>query len=240
MVTWLPERVPVRAVLVAVFVVVAVLAGRASAAPPARVPVVPIMPPAECEGEACGEDAAFEEASERAAPDFEMTPGVIAGPRAASRCGGCLAMPLAVSEVARAAVRAAGLSEDPTPGWRYRARLAGLVPIVSARFGHNSSWKEVDDPTLANSNTFDVRATWQLERLMFDQNEIRIEAIDVSRRREKRKVEELAIHSYYAWLAAQQFAPRSASWQTRADELAADLDALTDAWFTLALKRGKP
>jgi len=230
----LPERLPIRALLVAVIVVVAVLAGRATAAPRASVPVVAL--PTECEGEACSEDVP---PSDTDAPDLEVMPRVIAGPSAVSPCGICPAMPIAVGEVARAAVRAAGLVDDPAPGWRYRARLAGLVPIVSARFGHNLSWKEVDDPTLANTNMFDVRATWQLERVMFDPNELRIEGMDVSRRREKRKVEELAIHGYYAWLGAQQFATRSARWQMRADELAADLDALTEGWFSETLKRGK-
>jgi hypothetical protein len=231
---------PVRALLVAVVVVVAVLAGRASAAPRPHVPVMPITPQSACDGEGCGEEASRDEQSETDAPDLEVIPGVSEGPSVVSPCGACPAMPIAVSEVVRAAVRAAGLAEDPTPGWRYRARLAGLVPIVSARMGHNSSWKEVDDPTLADTNMFDVRATWQLERLMFDQNEVRIEAIDVSRRREKRKVEELAIHSYFAWLAAQQLARRSARWQFRADELAADLDALTETWFSQTVERGKP
>ena len=229
----------VRALLVAV-VVVAALAGRASAAPRSQVPVIRLTPQSACDGEECGEEASRDEQSQTDAPDVEVSPGVIEGPGVVGPCGGCPAMPIAVSEVARAAVRAAGLADDPTPGWRYRARLAGLVPIVSARLGRNSSWKEVDDPTLANTNMFDVRATWQLERLMFDQNEVRIEAIDVSRRREKRKVEELAIHSYYAWLAAQPLARRSTRWQFRADELAADLDALTDTWFSQTLKRGKP
>jgi len=237
LVAWVPERLPVRALLVAVIVVVAVLAGRATAAPRASAPVVAV--PTECEGpngEACGEDV---QSSDTDAPDLEVIPRVVAGPNEVSPCGICPAMPIAVSEVARAAVRAAGLADDPAPGWRYRARLAGLVPILSARFGHNLSWKEVDDPTLANTNMFDVRATWQLERLMFDPNEIRIEAMDASRRREKRKVEELAIHSYYAWLAARPFATRSTRWQMRADELAADLDAVTDGWFSQTLKRGR-
>jgi hypothetical protein len=143
-------------------------------------------------------------------------------------------LPLAVAEVAAAALRAAGLEHDPTHGWTTRARLAGLVPMFSARYGRNLTWKDVDDPTLGYTNMYDLRATWRLERLLFDPNEIRIAAIDVSRRREKRRVEMLAVHSYLAWLRL----PRASD---KAVLLAADLDAITDGWFSQALaKRGKP
>ena len=106
--------------------------------------------------------------------------------------------------------------------------------MFSARYGRNLTWKEVDDPTLGYTNMYDLRATWHLEPLLFDQNEIRIAAIDVSRRREKRRVEMLAVHSYLAWARL----PRTSD---RAVLLAADLDAITDGWFSQALaKRGKP
>jgi hypothetical protein len=106
--------------------------------------------------------------------------------------------------------------------------------MFSARYGRNLTWKDVDDPTLGYTNMYDLRATWRLERLLFDPNEIRIAAIDVSRRREKRRVEMLAVHSYLAWLRL----PRASD---KAAVLAADLDAITDGWFSQALaKRGKP
>jgi hypothetical protein len=230
--TMLHQRLPRRAFMVALVLAVvglAALAGRASAAPRSS---VPLLGPGECDG--CNDDAQRDEPSETGVPDLEVMPRVI------TAAGGVpIAVPIAVRELARAAVRAAGLAEDRVPGWRYRARLAGLVPIVSSRYGRNSSWKEVNDPTLANTNMFDVRATWQLERLMFDPNELRIDAIDVSRRREKRRVEQLAIHSYYAWLGARELASRSSAWQMRADELAADLDAITGGWFAQALAQVK-
>jgi len=128
---------------------------------------------------------------------------------------------------------AAGLADDPVPGWNKRARLAGLVPTISTRAGRNLTWREIDDPTLGYTTMIDIRATWHLERLMFDPNEVRISAMDVSRRREKRRVEMLATHTYASWLAA----PRGSG---RAALLAADLDAITDGWFSPAVAAAKP
>ncbi|HEY1816281.1 MAG TPA: hypothetical protein VGG74_28230 [Kofleriaceae bacterium] len=148
-----------------------------------------------------------------------------------------LAPPIEVDRVVAAAYRAAGLDDDPTPGWRRRTRLAALVPWVSARDGREAFWRDVDDPTLEYTQIYDVRATWHLDRLMFDPNEIRIEAMDVSRRRERRRVAATAIHTYYEWLALVASAGQSPRWATRADEALAELDAITDGWFSQELGR---
>jgi hypothetical protein len=244
-------RVSRRLLALAVIVLLAVVATRVAAAAPAPQAAV-VVAPSDCDPDlGCddggnddgevrdGEPADNGDGDDPGAPARELVaPGVL--PRVVTRNAGrsspcpCPhALPFAVAEVAAAAVRAAGLDHDPTHGWTTRARLAGLVPMFSARYGRNLTWKEVDDPTLGYTNMYDLRATWRLERLLFDPNEIRIAALDVSRRREKRRVEMLAVHSYLTWLRL----PRA---NERAVLLAADLDAITDGWFSQALaKRGK-
>lgn len=133
-----------------------------------------------------------------------------------------------VSAVVAAAYRAAGLDSDPAPAWRRRARLAGLVPTFTVRDGRDAAWRDVSDPTIAYVSVFSVAATWHLERLMFDPNELRISAIEAGRRRDRRRVAALAIRSYFAWLHG------------RGDEAQAELDALTDGWFSDAVSRNLP
>jgi hypothetical protein len=223
-----PSRTSPRWIVVAVLVLLAVLAARATAAPSLVAPVVTVPDSSdetECDGDGCDDGTPSES---------EVVPHIVRR-HAADPCGGCTtpcsscAIPIRVSAVAAAGVRAAGLADDPTPSWRYRTRLAGLVPQLSVRVGRDLTWKEVDDPTLGYTNMWDVRASWHLERLLFDPNEIRIAALDVSRRRERRRVEMLVIHTYYQWLAAQSERP----------ELTADLDAMTAGWFSQELAKGQ-
>jgi hypothetical protein len=142
--------------------------------------------------------------------------------------------------VVAAAYRAAGLTSDPTPGWRKRARLAGLVPTVAVRDGRDAAWRDVSDPTIDYVSVFSVGATWHLERLMFDPNELRISAIEAGRRRDRRRIAALAIRTYYAWLRLRAAGDRDFRWVTRAEEAAAELDALTDGWFSDAANRRMP
>jgi hypothetical protein len=241
------ERISRWWIMLAVVALLAILAVRATAAP-TLVPPVVVSPDSEsCEGGVCDDDGANfvddgretdegadgDDSGDRG--DLALVPRVVRGSRCATdamspRCCACV-RPIAVGVVAAAAVRAAGLDDDPAPSWRHRTRAAGLVPWISVRYGRDATWKEVDDPTLGYTNMYDVRATWHLDRLLFDPQEIRIAAIDVSRRREKRRVEMMAIHTYYQWLAA----------HSGRTELTADLDAMTDGWFSQELaKRQKP
>ena len=244
-------RVSRRAIALAVIALLAVLAARAAAAPAGAAVVVA---PSDCDPDSGCDDGADEGGDDGELGGRDHTDdgdgAAVAGdavrggviPRVVKRvaqldatpCVCPRALPFTIAEVTAAAVRAAGLEHDPTGGWNTRARLAGLVPMFSARVGRNLTWKEVDDPTLGYTNMYDVRGTWHLERLLFDPNEIRIAAIDVSRRREKRRVEMLAAHTYLAWAKV----PRTSE---HAELLAADLDALTDGWFSRAVaKPGKP
>jgi hypothetical protein len=145
--------------------------------------------------------------------------------------------PIPVRDVIAAAYRAAGVADDPAPSWRLRSRLGGLVPWIAGRAGRNLTSNEVADPTLGYSEVWDVRATWHLDRLLFEPNEIRIAAIDVSRRRERRRVAATVIHTFYDWLALEVAGKRSVHWAMRADEVLAELDAMTDGWFSQALAK---
>ena len=141
----------------------------------------------------------------------------------------------AVSAVVAAAYRAAGVAGDPTPGWRARSRWSAIVPFVSMRAGQNQAWRDVDDPTISHGVGVDVRASWHLERLLFDPNEPRIAMLDVSRRRERRRIAAHAIHLYFDWVAARAAADRDIRAELDAQEKAAELDALTAGWFSQAL-----
>ncbi len=140
-----------------------------------------------------------------------------------------------VGEVVAAAYRTAGLASDPTPGWRRRSRWSSLVPMISTRAGQNHSWREVDDPTISRGVGLDVRATWHLDHLLFDPNEPRLASLDIARRRERRRVAAIAIHLYYDWISARAAADTDARAELEVHEQTAELDALTDGWFTQAL-----
>jgi hypothetical protein len=130
-----------------------------------------------------------------------------------------------VREVIAAATRAAGLAGDPARGWRHRARLAALVPSLSVRGGRDDTWRDVADPTLGHSLTFGVTASWRFDHLVFEPTELRIATVDVLRRRERRRLAWYVISLYRAWR------------RTGNDDLAAQLDVVTDGWFSRHLDR---
>jgi hypothetical protein len=144
-----------------------------------------------------------------------------------------------VREIVAAAYRAAGLGDRPMTGWRVRSRLVGLVPQLSIHVGQGQSWRAVEDPIPGYREGWDVRATWHIDRLLFDPNEMRIATIDVDRRRERRRVAAVAIRAYFRWLVADEAARRAGSdaprWMTRRDQRLAELDVLTDGWAGSAL-----
>jgi hypothetical protein len=106
------------------------------------------------------------------------------------------------------------------------------MPTVTVRDGRDAAWRDVTDPTIAYVSVLGVAATWHLERLVFDPNELRISAIEAGRRRDRRRVAGLVIRTYYAWLDLAAAAVRDARWAPRAAEAAAELDALTEGWFS--------
>jgi hypothetical protein len=144
----------------------------------------------------------------------------------------------AIAEVLAAAYRAAGLDRAPARGWIRRARVAGLVPWVTVRTGRNTSWQDVD-PQVDRGTTLEVRATWRLDRLMFDGRELQVASIEAARRRERRQLAGNVIRAYYHWRRMAGAAALQPRWTLRAEEAAAELDALTDGWFSGQLGGGR-
>ncbi len=137
----------------------------------------------------------------------------------------------AVAEVLDAAYRAAGLARDPTGSWIRRARIAGLVPWVTVRTGWDASWHD-DDPDVGRGRTFEVRATWRLDRLLFDGRELQMSSIETARRRERRRLASRVIQAYFHWRKVGSLARRDARYLLAAEAATAELDALTDGWFS--------
>lgn len=142
-----------------------------------------------------------------------------------------------VASVVSAAYRTAGLGHDPTNGWRHRSRWSALIPTISVRAGQHEAWRDVSNPTVSQSLAFDIRASWRLDRVMFDPNEPRIEMLDVARRRERRRVAALAIRLYFDWVAARAAAGHDLRALLDAQQKAAELDALTAGWFSQMLAK---
>lgn len=172
-----------------------------------------------------------------------------AGP---SRSDDARAAPSAAAVVA-AAYRAAGLDRDLARSWSRRARLAGLIPWLTVRTGRDIRWQS-DAVSVDHDMAIDVRATWRLDRLAFDGRELQAASIEAARRRERRRLATHVIRTYYAWQRAARGAcqiggcddatvepglsgdPERPNTRSRAQEAAAELDALTDGWFSESLR----
>lgn len=154
----------------------------------------------------------------------------------------------AIGEVLAATYAAAGLEHRIAPGLVRRARLGGLVPWVTVRTGRNISW-QTDDPTIDKGMVFEVRAMWRLDRLVFDHRELQVASIEAARRRERRRLARRAIRVYFAWQRAASRVLDAVEGESdpaatranaiAADEAVAELDALTDGWFSDALARSR-
>ncbi|HEY5939143.1 MAG TPA: hypothetical protein VIU61_31040 [Kofleriaceae bacterium] len=146
----------------------------------------------------------------------------------------------AIGEVLETAYQVAGLDRNPATGWNRRARLAGLVPWISVRFGRDASWNDLE-PEIDHDTAVEVRATWRLDRLVFDGRELQVSTIDTARRRERRRLASRVIRTYFAWRRLAAASVRRPGLALRAEEAAAELDAVTDGWFTDELsRRAKP
>ena len=121
--------------------------------------------------------------------------------------------------------KAGGLAGNPAAGWRRRARLAALVPQLSVRAGQDDTWRDVVDPTFGHVITYGISASWRLDRLVYEPSELRIASVDVLRRRERRRLAWYVISLYRAWR------------RTHNEDIAAQLDVVTDGWFSQTLAK---
>jgi len=140
-----------------------------------------------------------------------------------------------IGAVIAAAYAAAGLDHDPQASWIRRARLAGLVPWVTVRTTRDTSWQD-DSPEVGHSTSLELRATWRLDRLLFDGGELQVAAVESARHRERRRLASRVIRAYFAWRRAARIATDDERVATRVAETVAELDALTDGWFSGQLR----
>lgn len=151
-----------------------------------------------------------------------------------------------VRQLQQAAARLAEVHPDLVRSWLRRANKAALLPMVRVRVGRGTGALARDSAdrlvlTTTDDWRFEVEATWSLDRLVFDRNELRAgwEAQRIARSREEllTRVAQL----YYARRRLQvdavlaPDAPAAVDRAIEIDELTAVLDGLTDG----ALTRGK-
>jgi hypothetical protein len=151
---------------------------------------------------------------------------------------GRLASAPKIGAVLAAAYAAAGLDRDPGRGWVRRTRLAGLIPWLTVRTTRDTSWQDAQSE-VGHGTTLEVRATWRLDRLLFDGHELQVATIEAARRRERMRLSSHVIRAYFAWRRA-RLGERHASDGRTASAIAettAELDALTDGWFSEELAR---
>ena len=151
-----------------------------------------------------------------------------------------------LAEIHRAAIRHAGLDEQPERGWARRTRLAGLMPVLSLRaksgtahdedLSRASSGTERFDVAMDRDLSFEAKAVWQLDRLLFDDVEIR--AVQMARQRHRARMELLAqITTLYYQRRKLQLAQAAkgdgdAARALAIEELTAQLDMLTGGHFS--------
>jgi hypothetical protein len=141
-----------------------------------------------------------------------------------------------IGAVLAAAYAAAGLDRDPRDSWIRRARLAGLVPWVTVRTARDTSWQD-NQSAVGHGTSLELRATWRLDRLLFDGRELHVAGIEAARRRERRRLSTRVIRTYFTWRRAASIVSDDDRVATRVAEAAAELDALTDGWFSDQLRR---
>lgn len=135
-----------------------------------------------------------------------------------------------VRECIDAAIAHAGLAGDPGASLRRRARWAGLAPWITVRAARDLGWNEDDTSDVDHGEVIEVRATWRLDRLIYDTSEARALALDGSRARARRELSREVIHVYFR---RERLRADPAADPLELAELTAFLDELTGG--TLAL-----
>jgi hypothetical protein len=103
-----------------------------------------------------------------------------------------------VRAVVAAAIRHAGLNGDPGRSMRRRARWAALAPWITVRASRDLGWTDDSSPVeVDHGEVLEVRATWRLDRLVFDSSETRAAGLDGSRLRARRELTREVIHLYF-------------------------------------------
>lgn len=150
-----------------------------------------------------------------------------------------------VGATVAAALRHAGLAGRPERVLARRARLAAALPTVTLRAGRDTDWAEVESTArvvgdVEQHEVLEARATWRLDRLVFDSAELRAASLGGQRARARAALAAQVTALYYKRRAAQVEAlwnpPQTVEAQVRQElaieELTAQLDALTGGWWS--------
>lgn len=161
-----------------------------------------------------------------------------------------------IREVQQATLDYAAAHPSVVDSWRWRSRTAALLPQFRTRFDY-----DVDDDQRTRTNTeateaivvtedndvgyeLQVQGTWELDRLLFDSQELAVarEGVRISNLRDR--VLDEATRRYYERRRLQvdleltpprDLADRIRK-ELRVQELTADLDSLTGGWFSKKLE----
>jgi hypothetical protein len=148
-------------------------------------------------------------------------------------------------EAVAAALRYAGLADHPDRALRRRARLSAALPTLSLRASRTTDWTATEDKNLIvgevdHGVVLEARASWRLDRLIFDGAEPRLIALGEQRARARAALAAQATSLYYKRRVAEVDAlwhpPATIEDEVRRDlaleDLTAQLDALTGGWWS--------
>ncbi len=141
-----------------------------------------------------------------------------------------------LAAIQRQAEAFAGL--DGPPRWRARARWAAVVPVISAgattdtggEVGGAASRAAVGP--VERQQSFDVRLTWRLERLVFSPDEPRLFESERRARRDRIALRQEVAAAYYRWRRVVELG--TAAGDLAAAESLALVDAFTGGWLAKA------
>jgi len=158
-----------------------------------------------------------------------------------------------LEQVREKALRHARLASRPEQSWARRARLRGLMPSLTVRATRGTGWdfdlsrastgiERLDEGTDGDIG-YEARATWDLDRLVFDDAEIRSAETAQRLHRVRLQLGAQVTALYYArrkLQIVQIYDPADDTatalmQQAEIDELTGQLDAVTDGWFSRQL-----
>jgi hypothetical protein len=156
-----------------------------------------------------------------------------------------------VLEVQRAAVRHAGIDAARLDSWRRRSRWAAAAPELLAEYRRAAATDRtlgaqasgtVDYADLDLEDRYTARARWDLDRLVFSPDELRVAAETIEVVGLRQAVIDQVTRLYFERRRQQVLLLRSAlgveerlRLELRVEELTASLDGLTGGWFSARL-----
>lgn len=176
------------------------------------------------------------------------SPPAVAAPTGSTR-------PLVTSTLAREAVKAAlatagfGVAQRRSDALVTRIALSALLPDLTIRVGRSTDQSLRLSPTYDDPYRYseaggvgfwiDGRATWHLDRLLFDPNEIAVERLRAGRAEAAGKLAHRVLELLFDWQRGRRAEENLAlsdeereAGALRALEAAVTLDLLTKGWFS--------